>query len=569
VAIGLLGGLITGISPCVLPVLPVILLSAGAQGARGDGGDDKGADGGFASRFHPYLVVTGLVVSFTVFTLLGSTVLSLLHLPQDLIRWIGIVMLALIGLGMMVPKVMEILERPFARFQRFGGSKNPSNGFLLGLVLGAAYVPCAGPVLAAITLAGATGNIGIETVALTLSFALGTAIPLLIFALAGRSIAERVKTFRTHQRGVRTASGILLIALSIGLIFNVPAQLQRAIPNYTEGIEQAISQGTQNNIISSSAGGAISTCRPDEEKLQDCGSAPELTGGTGNFNTKNQPTLTNLRGKVTLVDFWAYSCINCQRTAPHLNELYAKYRDYGLEIVGVHTPEYAFEHEAKNVQAGIENLGIKYPVVQDNDYAIWRAYSNRYWPAHYLIDSEGKLRAVHYGEGGHKVTEAQVRELLKAANPQVQLPDPIHKDDAQEQTQNTHDARTPETYLGAKRAMYFAGHGNYSSGTQTFKPADRLDIDHFDLNGTWAITPERIEPQGSDGTLRINYRAHGVQVVAGGSGTIEVRRNGTTEKIHVDGAPNAHHIVRGDEQSSGIIELKVSPGVQLYSLTFS
>ena len=141
VAIGLLGGLITGISPCVLPVLPVILLSAGAQGARGDGGDDKGADGGFAFRFHPYLVVTGLVVSFTVFTLLGSTVLSLLHLPQDLIRWIGIVMLALIGLGMMVPKVMEILERPFARFQRFGGSKNPSNGFLLGLVLGAAYVP--------------------------------------------------------------------------------------------------------------------------------------------------------------------------------------------------------------------------------------------------------------------------------------------------------------------------------------------------------------------------------------------------------------------------------------------
>ena len=150
VAIGLLGGLITGISPCVLPVLPVILLSAGAQGARGDGGDEKGGDGGFASRFHPYLVVTGLVISFTVFTLLGSTVLSLLHLPQDLIRWIGIVMLALIGLGMMVPKVMEILERPFARFQRFGGSKNPSNGFLLGLVLGAAYVPCAGPVLSLI-----------------------------------------------------------------------------------------------------------------------------------------------------------------------------------------------------------------------------------------------------------------------------------------------------------------------------------------------------------------------------------------------------------------------------------
>ena len=598
IILGILGGLITGISPCILPILPVILVTGGADSARtasvDNGQTDTVKDSAnnvqalfsrrsaaltnttsaptqrTASRWRPYQVVGGLVLSFSLFTLLGSVILAALHLPQDTLRILGITFLIIVGLSMFIPPLERLLEKPFAKFSKLGAKRSTTRGgFLMGLALGLVYVPCAGPVLAAITLAGATGNIGVETVALTLSFALGTAIPLLIFALAGRSIAERVKTFRTHQRGVRTASGILLIALSIGLIFNVPAQLQRAIPNYTEGIEQAISQGTQNNIISSSAGGAISTCRPDEEKLQDCGSAPELTGGTGNFNTKNQPTLTNLRGKVTLVDFWAYSCINCQRTAPHLNELYAKYRDYGLEIVGVHTPEYAFEHEAKNVQAGIENLGIKYPVVQDNDYAIWRAYSNRYWPAHYLVDSEGKLRAVHYGEGGHKVTEAQVRELLKAANPQVQLPDPIHKDDAQEQTQNTHDARTPETYLGAKRAMYFAGHGNYSSGTQTFKPADRLDIDHFDLNGTWAITPERIEPQGSDGTLRINYRAHGVQVVAGGSGTIEVRRNGTTEKIHVDGAPNAHHIVRGDEQSSGIIELKVSPGVQLYSLTFS
>ena len=581
IILGILGGLITGISPCILPILPVILVTGGADSARtasvDNGQTDTVKDSAnnvqalfsrrsaaltnttsaptqrTASRWRPYQVVGGLVLSFSLFTLLGSVILAALHLPQDTLRILGITFLIIVGLSMFIPPLERLLEKPFAKFSQLGAKRSTTRGgFLMGLALGLVYVPCAGPVLAAITLAGATGNIGVETVALTLSFALGTAIPLLIFALAGRSIAERVKTFRTHQRGVRTASGILLIALSIGLIFNVPAQLQRAIPNYTEGIEQAISQGTQNNIISSSAGGAISTCRPDEEKLQDCGSAPELTGGTGNFNTKNQPTLTNLRGKVTLVDFWAYSCINCQRTAPHLNELYAKYRDYGLEIVGVHTPEYAFEHEGKNVQAGIENLGIKYPVVQDNDYA-----------------SEGKLRAVHYGEGGHKVTEAQVRELLKAANPQVQLPDPIHKDDAQEQTQNTHDARTPETYLGAKRAMYFAGHGNYSSGTQTFKPADRLDIDHFDLNGTWAITPERIEPQGSDGTLRINYRAHGVQVVAGGSGTIEVRRNGTTEKIHVDGAPNAHHIVRGDEQSSGIIELKVSPGVQLYSLTFS
>jgi len=174
VLIGLLGGLITGISPCILPVLPVIFLSGGAQSARAQ--DEDGAPA--VSRWRPYLVVAGLVISFTTFTLLGSTLLNLLHLPQDVIRWAGIVLLALIGIGMIIPRVMEIMERPFARFQR-SGSSNPTNGFLLGVVLGAAYVPCAGPVLAAVSVAGSTGRIGADTVTLALSFGLGTAIPLL------------------------------------------------------------------------------------------------------------------------------------------------------------------------------------------------------------------------------------------------------------------------------------------------------------------------------------------------------------------------------------------------------
>ena len=179
VLIGLLGGLITGISPCILPVLPVIFLSGGAQSARAQ--DEDGAPA--VSRWRPYLVVAGLVISFTAFTLLGSTLLNLLHLPQDVIRWTGIVLLALIGIGMIIPRVMEIMERPFARFQR-AGSANPANGFLLGIVLGAAYVPCAGPVLAAVSVAGSTGQIGADTVTLAVSFGLGTAVPLLAFALA-------------------------------------------------------------------------------------------------------------------------------------------------------------------------------------------------------------------------------------------------------------------------------------------------------------------------------------------------------------------------------------------------
>mgnify|MGYP003362460305 CR=1 FL=1 len=182
VLIGLLGGLITGISPCILPVLPVIFLSGGAQSAR-DADTRSGTGEPPVSRWRPYLVVAGLVISFTAFTLLGSTLLNLLHLPQDAIRWAGIVLLALIGVGMIIPRVMEILERPFARFQR-SGSAGPSNGLLLGLVLGAAYVPCAGPVLAAVSVAGSTGRIGADTITLAIAFGLGTAVPLLAFALA-------------------------------------------------------------------------------------------------------------------------------------------------------------------------------------------------------------------------------------------------------------------------------------------------------------------------------------------------------------------------------------------------
>ena len=232
VLIGLLGGLITGISPCILPVLPVIFLSGGAQSARDQGGDGPPA----VSRWRPYLVVAGLVISFTAFTLLGSTLLNLLHLPQDVIRWTGIVLLALIGIGMIIPRVMEIMERPFARFQR-AGSANPANGFLLGIVLGAAYVPCAGPVLAAVSVAGSTGQIGADTVTLAVSFGLGTAVPLLAFALAGRKLTERLQAFRRRQKAVRVTAGAVMLALSVALVLDLPAALQRALPDYTASLQ--------------------------------------------------------------------------------------------------------------------------------------------------------------------------------------------------------------------------------------------------------------------------------------------------------------------------------------------
>ena len=557
VVIGLLGGLITGISPCVLPVLPVILLSAGAQGARSDGGEP---DGGLASRFHPYLVVTGLVVSFTVFTLLGSTLLSLLHLPQDLIRWVGIIMLALIGLGMMVPRVMEILERPFARFQRFGGSKNPSNGFLLGLVLGAAYVPCAGPVLAAVAVAGATGQIGVDTVALALSFAVGTAIPLLAFALAGRGITERIRAFRTRQRAIRITAGVVMLGLSVALVLDAPAALQRRLPDYTASLQAR----TDELLHGDSSSG---TCRPGAATLGDCGPLPAIDGTVAWLNTPgNQPlTQKDRSGKVTLVDFFAYSCINCQRSIPGVEKLHQTYAEYGLQVIGVHSPEYAFEKEVDNVRGGVERLGITYPVAVDSNLTTWSNFNNHYWPAHYLADAQGNVRQTHVGEGGEATTEKHIRELLKQANPNVSLPAPVFSevdDDA-----GTDSPRTPETYLGSSRASGFA-QGALQKGRHSFSFPSDLKTDTFALDGTWKVDSQSIAPADGPGRLRLSYRGKQVNLVVSGEGDLTWRVNGRTHTAHVSGVPNGMELVRTDEVGSGVLELQASPGLELYSFTF-
>ena len=557
VVIGLLGGLITGISPCVLPVLPVILLSAGAQGARSDGGEP---DGGLASRFHPYLVVTGLVVSFTVFTLLGSTLLSLLHLPQDLIRWVGIIMLALIGLGMMVPRVMEVLERPFARFQRFGGSKNPSNGFLLGLVLGAAYVPCAGPVLAAIAVAGATGRIGVDTVALALSFAVGTAIPLLAFALAGRGVTERIRAFRTRQRAIRVTAGVVMLGLSVALVLDAPAALQRRLPDYTASLQAR----TDELLHGDSSSG---TCRPGAATLGDCGPLPAIDGTVAWLNTPgNQPlTQKDRSGKVTLVDFFAYSCINCQRSIPGVEKLHQTYAEYGLQVIGVHSPEYAFEKEVDNVRGGVERLGITYPVAVDSNLTTWSNFNNHYWPAHYLADAQGNVRQTHVGEGGEATTEKHVRELLKQANPNVSLPAPVFSevdDDA-----GADSPRTPETYLGSSRASGFA-QGALQKGRHSFSFPSDLKADTFALDGTWKVDSQSIAPADGPGQLRLSYRGKQVNLVVSGEGDLTWRVNGRTHTAHVSGVPNGMELVRTDEVGSGVLELQASPGLELYSFTF-
>ena len=546
--IGFLGGLITGISPCILPVLPVIFFSGAGGGRR------------------PVLVIVGLVLSFSAAMLAGSALLALLHLPQDAIRWVALVLLVLIGLGLIFPPVERLLERPFARIpQRQVGTGG--NGFGLGLVLGLVFVPCAGPVLAAIVVAGATGSIGLPTITLTVAFAIGVALPLMVFALAGQRIAERVSAFRRHQRAIRVAGGFAMVLLAVALVFDLPAALQRAIPDYTaslqhraggEDIEQKLNLGG----IVTDQNRQLANCSDGGQQLQNCGPAPSITGID---QWLNGPPLdmASLRGKVVLIDFWAYSCINCQRSIPHIAAWYDSYRDDGLTVIGIHTPEYAFEKVPGNVADGARKLGVTYPIALDNRFSTWTNYRNRYWPARYLIDAGGTVRHIKFGEGDYDVSEKLIRELLTDANPSVKLPPATEAID-----QTPGPGQTPETYLSVGKVVNYGGSGDYDEGAATFAYPPSQAGDTFALNGPWALDYQGATATGDSSSIRLDYHAKKVYILAGGTGTLTVNGNGKSSAMTISGPPNVHEVAADGEAGPGQLEVRVSPGLQVFSFTY-
>jgi len=566
IIIGLLGGLITGISPCILPVLPVIFLTGGAQSAKFDGQVVP------AKRSRPYLVIAGLVLSFTLVTLGGSLLLGLLNLPQDIIRWVGIAVLVIIGTGLIVPRLERILERPF---QRFGQRevKNQGSGFGVGLALGAVFVPCAGPVLAAIIVAGSTGRIGLGTIALTVSFAVGVAVPLLAFALAGRGVIERIRAFRSKERALRIAAGIAMIALAVGLVFNVPQALQRLLPDYTSPLQQELADSDEVSDALD-LGGLVTdenkdldNCTNGAEELESCGTAPSIKGIEQWLNTPDGQAidLTSLRGKVVLIDFWAYSCINCQRSLPHVVAWDETYRDLGLDVIGIHSPEYAFEKDPGNVAAGIADFGIEYPVALDNSLATWTNYRNRYWPAHYLIDAQGTVRHISFGEGNYAATEKLIRELLQDADPDVQLPGAT---DVVDETPDI-GSTTRETFLGSSKDVNFGGGASYGAGTREFALPEQQPDDSFALDGGWTVQTQYATPSGEGSSIRLNYHAAEVRMVVAGAGEVIVRDSqGEEQRIRIDGTPRSYALQNSDSVAQGSFTLEVPAGVQVYSFTF-
>ena len=555
--VGFVAGLICGISPCILPVLPVVLV-AGATGTTPS-----------SRRWRSVAVVVGLVASFSVITLLGTTVLSVLGLPQDLLRDAGLLVLGLFGLGLIVPAIGEILERPFLRL-RGPQPATSRGGFVLGLGLGAVFVPCAGPVLAAITVIGATNHLSFTGLLLTVAFAAGAGVPLLAVALAGDAVIDRVRALRERARRMRIAGGAVLIVMSLAISLNLTDGLQQDVTGYTSVLQNSVEGGKtvkaqlQNLTDGQVGAGSLASCSVSTN-LEKCGSAPAFQGITAWLNTPGGAPLTiqSLRGKVVLVDFWTYSCINCQRTIPHVEAWYQRYSADGLVIVGVHTPEFAFEHVVSNVQSAVQQFSITYPVAVDNGYSTWNAYDNQYWPAEFLIDASGEVRHEDFGEGQYGQTETLIRQLLVGANPALKLPPATNLPDL-----TPTSITNPETYLGYSRLQYLVGAPPAEDVPAAYAFPGNINFGEYALSGTWTIGSEE-STADADARLELDVQAKDAYLVLGGSGTVGVTLNGQAlQTIDVTGFPRLYTLVAGQSEESGLLLLTVSPGIEAYDFTF-
>ncbi|HTT26872.1 MAG TPA: redoxin domain-containing protein [Solirubrobacteraceae bacterium] len=562
----LIAGAGTAITPCVLPVVPALLASSATGGRR-----------------RPIGIVIGLGFTFTIAIVLLAQLVKGVGLASGAARTLAIVVLLVFGIALLVPDLTARIEAPLSRLGRFG-PKSRGTGFWSGLGVGAALgfvcAPCAGPILAAVTSVSASSGANARVVLVAISYAIGLSAVLLVYAFAGRAVIDRV---RRVGRGntVNRALGVVLLATAVLMVFNVDvrfeedlakdASLPAILVDPTRSLEN--SSAVQNRLASlrptsrfvtaqkEAAARPVSTAAEREVSipgvktpaLTDLGTAPDFTGTEDWFNTPgDRPlSLAQLRGHVVLIDFWTYTCINCLRTLPFLKGLYAQYHKYGLDIVGVETPEFTFEQEASNVRQAISSDGIKYPVVQDNKYGTWDAWQNEYWPAEYLIDAKGQVRHYQFGEGDYKQDEAAVRALLVDAGA-TSLPPPM----TASAIMASAGLGTPETYLDTQpRQQDFAT--KLFAGNRDYPGASSLSLNQFALKGPWDASSESITAEGAGASISGAVQAANVYLVLTSAGNVP--RQG---RVLLDGQPipNAH---AGTDVHNGVVTVT---GQRLYSL---
>lgn len=592
-----LGGVLTILSPCILPVLPFVFARSEQK---------------FLTNGLPMLA--GMAITFAAIATLAAVGGSWAVRVNQYGRVVALVLLTAFAATLLSARLADWLARPFVALgnrlaQPATGSGNFGlvNSLLLGVATGLLWAPCAGPILGLILTGAAISGPNARTTLLLFAYAAGAATSLAVALLAGGRVFALLKKSLGTGEWIRRALGVAVLLAVVAIIFGWDSSvLTRLSLNGTNSLEQSLIDkiGTRDaapggSMAMSNSNMAMSNSKSDGHAMMMSAARPsgdlpvegEIPSFAGATLWLNSPPLTPeaLRGKVVMVDFWTYSCINCLRALPFVESWYEKYKDHGLVVIGVHAPEFAFEKDPNNVRRAVADLKVTYPVALDNDYAIWQAFNNQYWPAHYFIDATGRIRGHHFGEGNYDESEQTLRKLLTDAG-QTDLP-PVGMGAAkavgvQAPPDEAHD-QSPETYVGYRRAENFASPGGFSQDqSHRYAAPAALKLNQWALNGSWSVDPEKAVLGAVPGKIEFRFYARDLHLVLGPS------RDGKPVRFRVllDGAaPAANHGADTDSGGAGTIDRQrlyqlirqtgdvrehvfsiefLDPGVQAYSFTF-
>lgn len=543
-----ISGLVTIAAPCIWPLLPIVL------SATSSGGHKK-----------PLGITLGIITSFAIFTLTISYLVKLIPFDPNILRFVAVGIIGILGLTLVIPQLSAILEGWVSRLSgKFAGKKTTSNGFLggylTGFSLGIVWSPCAGPILATIATLAATQSVNLNIILVTLVYVTGIGIPLFIFTVLGRTLLTKTSFFSKYTGITQRIFGLIMILTAFAILTNydktIEIKLLETFPSYSNLLYKLEGQAEVQKQLGLLTG--------NQTTIPGYGAAPEFTGITKWLNSEPL-SISTLKGKVVLVDFWTYTCINCIRTLPYTTSWYDKYHDKGFMVIGVHTPEFEFEKNTENVLNAIKQYNIHYPVAQDNNYATWQAYSNQYWPAEYLIDAKGNIRHVHFGEGDYDQTEKAIQQLLQEIGQNIDMP----LSEIPDQTPKTQ--LTPETYVGLSRIQRFASKEEVKTGVQNYTLPASLPLNNWAFGGSWDIQSEFATSKLSS-TLEFNFQAGKILLVitpATQSDIIKVSIDGKLVNTITASEAKLYTLAENLNSTPHILHLDFfTPGTKIYAFTF-
>ena len=583
VLLAFLGGALTIVSPCILPVLPFVFARANQS---------------FTRSTLPLLA--GMALTFAMIATLASVGGAWAVRVNTYGRVLALLLLAVFGLALVSKRFADWIARPFVaignRLMQSAGNDDRATALqsaVLGVATGLLWAPCAGPILGLILTGAALNGPNAQTTLLLFAYALGAVTSLAVATLAGARVFNALKrSFGAGdwlKRGLGVAVLVAVVAIGLGWDTGL---LTRLSAGNTNRIEQALIDAVRPASAQNEqpAMAMTGTMMMSAASTKDLPVEGELPGFDGAVSWLNSPPLTaeGLRGKVVLVDFWTYSCINCIRTLPYLRSWYDRYKDQGFVIVGVHSPEFAFEKDEANVRRAVREFGIQYPVALDNDYAIWQAFNNQYWPAHYFIDAQGRIRGHHFGEGNYEESEALIRTLLAEAGEQS-LPAMARETAGQgiEAAAGKTEVRSPETYVGYGRAENFTSPGGFvHEAAKSYVAPSSLELNQWALDGNWTVEGERAMANAAPGKIVFRFHARDLHLVLGPGADgkpvrFRVRVDGAApgddRGTDVDGSGDGvvreqrlYQLIRqsGEVQDRTFTIEFLDPGVQAYAFTF-